>query len=144
MLSWTLVGTILLFSAYKVIPSITPWWLVFYAMMIAYGNGAVLGLGSTLSPRIGVTVCGAAFGFFFGFILDTVLVYHFVSPGLMATLITILSCVVVFALISIPLYDYMVILSSCSFGSYMAWRGLSMLVGGFPAEYLIALAMKSG
>lgn len=50
---------------------------------------------------------------------------------------------VVFALLSIPLYDYMVIIASSVFGSYLAWRGLSMLLGGFPSEFAIGVALKS-
>lgn len=78
-MTMALVGTILLYAIYAWIPAISPWWLVFYVAFMSYGNGAVLGFGSTLSPRIGVTICGAAFGLFTGFVIDMVIVNRFVE-----------------------------------------------------------------
>jgi Domain of unknown function (DUF4203) len=121
-LNTALVGTILLFIIYYMLPSYTPSWSVWLVLYFTYCNGAVLGFGATMSPRIGVTVCGSIFGFFVGLIIDLTVIRRFVDSASYANTLTILFFVVLFALISIPLYDYAVIVSSCTFGSYIAWR----------------------
>lgn len=75
----SLVGTILLFVTSSWLPNVLPWWLIFFIMYFAYGNGAILAVGSMLSPRIGVTVCGAAFGFCAGVVLDLLIINRFVE-----------------------------------------------------------------
>lgn len=71
----SIVGTSILFVTYDVIlPNMTPWWLVLFVIYFAYGNGAVLAFGSTMSPRLGVTICGVAFGFYTGLIIDLLIV----------------------------------------------------------------------
>jgi Domain of unknown function (DUF4203) len=121
MMTIILVGTILMFAIYSFLPPYTPHWSVFLVMFFAYGNGAALGIGATMSPRIGVTVCGAAFGYFFGLIIDFVLIQRFAVANY-ATYLTIFGFTIFFALLSIPLYEYAVILSSSFIGSFMFWR----------------------
>jgi len=71
----SIVGTFILFVTYNlVLPVMTPWWLVLFVFYFAYGNGAVLALGSSMSPRLGVTICGIAFGFYIGLIIDLLIV----------------------------------------------------------------------
>lgn len=91
-------------------------------MYMVYGNGAVLGFGATLSPRIGVTVCGAAFGYLIGMLINLTVIMRFVDQTSIASRFTVFLFVIIFAVLSVPLYDYAVIISSCTFGSYMAWR----------------------
>jgi len=78
-LTVSLVGTIMLYLVFDILPLYTPSWSVFLVIYFAYGNGAALGLGAIMSPRIGVTVCGAAFGFFIGFIVDLTVIRRFVD-----------------------------------------------------------------
>lgn len=127
LITTSLVGTIWLYAIYALLPPYTPSWSVFLIMYFSYGNGAALGLGATMSPKIGVMVCGGAFGFFVGLMVDLTLINRFVDSDSMASTWTILGFVGVFSILSIPMYDYSVILSSCVFGSYMTWR-VSLLI----------------
>lgn len=135
-----LIGTILLFLVYKWLPQYTPEWLVYIILYFAFGNGLVLGFGATLSPKVGVTACGAAFGFFLGVIVDLTIVTRFATYDSIASQITVICFVFTFTLLSVLLYDYAVILSASTFGSYMLWRGLSLMIGGFPSETMIMVA----
>lgn len=55
------------------------------------------------------------------------------------------ACCGVFALLFMALgivfFDYTVIVSSCIVGSYLAVRGLSLMTGGFPNEFMIYEAL---
>ena len=117
-----LIGTIWLYTIYYLLPSYSPNWSVWLIMYFAYGNGFVLGLGSTMNPRLGVTVCGAAFGLFVGLIIDLTIIKRFVDTDSLATTWVIVGLMIVFGLLSIPMYDYAVIISSSIFGAYMLWR----------------------
>lgn len=129
-LNMALVGTILLFVIYSMLPAYTPTWSVWLVLYLTYCNGAALGFGATMSPRIGVTVCGSIFGFFVGLIIDLTVIRRFVDETSYTNTLTILFFVILFALISIPLYDYAVIISSSTFGSYIAWR-VSLIIYTF-------------
>jgi hypothetical protein len=135
-----LIGTILLFLVYKWLPQYTPEWLVYIILYFAFSNGLVLGFGATLSPKVGVTACGAAFGFFFGVIVDLTIVTRFVTYNSITSQITVICFVFIFTLLSVLLYDYAVILYASIFGSYMLWRGFSLMIGGFPSETMIMVA----
>ncbi len=135
-----LTGTILLLLVYKFLPAFTPSWLVYIIIYFAYGNGLMLGFGATMSPKVGVTACGAAFGFFIGLIIDLTIISRFTTYDSIASQITICFFVLVFCVLSVLLYDYAVILSASTFGSYLFWRGLSMMIGGFPSETMIMVA----
>lgn len=125
-MTFVLVGTIILIVFYARLPPYTPSWSVFLISYFAFGNGAVLALGSTLSPRIGVTICGASFGFFVGLIFDLIFIVRYTEEAAWANFLTILFFVLLFTILTIPLYDYAVLLSSSTYGSYFFWRVSSL------------------
>ena len=55
-LTTSVVGTALLVFTYWLLPDVTPSWTVFFIFYMVYGNGAILGIGSTYAPKIGVIV----------------------------------------------------------------------------------------
>ena len=94
---------------YAKLPPNTPSWSIFLISYFAIGNGAVLALGTTLSPRIGVTVCGASFGFFVGLIFDLIFIVRYTEEAAWANFLTILLFVLLFTILTVPLYDYAVL-----------------------------------
>ena len=120
-LTTSVVGTALLVFTYWLLPDVTPSWTVFFIFYMVYGNGAVLGIGSTYAPQIGVIVQGCVFGYFCGFLINLTLVDRYTDTSLVNTIVTC-STVLLCTVLAYPLYDYAVIVSSCFVGSYMAWR----------------------
>jgi hypothetical protein len=51
--------------------------------------------------------------------------------------ICILASAGVFGFIGLVFFDYTVIYGSCIIGSYLVVRGLSLILGGYPNEFLI-------
>ena len=49
--------------------------------------------------------------------------------------------VVLFIGLAIVFFDYTVIFASCIVGSYLAVRGVSEIIGGFPNEFLVYEAL---
>lgn len=122
MITTALIGTIWLYTIFYLLPTtITPSWSVWLIMYFAYGNGAVLGFGAVLNPKLGVTVCGAAFGFLVGLVVDLVIIRRFFEDSKASTWV-IIGFMLLFAVLSVPMHDYAVIISSSIFGSYLAWR----------------------
>ena len=142
-MTFFLIGTILMFIVYEILPNITPNWTVWLVIYFSFGNAAILGFYATLSPKIGVTLCGGTFGVLFGKIITLTLTRRFVEKHVWADTAIICTFFIIFAILSIPIYDFAVIITSSTFGSYLAWRGLALLLGGYPSERMIGLAIET-
>ena len=54
-----------------------PWWVIIFAFYFSGGVACVFAVGAFINPKVGVMVCGTAFGVFAGFILELLVVRLF-------------------------------------------------------------------
>ena len=143
-----------------VLPTSTPQWLVWLSVVLCLAIGAGLGYAAYNWPKIGIFCIGSVVGAFVGTLLYAMFFSGYaqhvntaapgnlshlggVSPAeVQATeLKQLWWCIIasagIFAFISLVFFDYTVIYGSCLCGSYLFVRGLSMVFGGFPNEFLI-------
>ena len=92
-------------------------------MYFTYGLGIGLGIGSTIVPRIGVVICGASVGFFVGLTINIIIVNKIAGTNEnFVSSLQLFFTSILFAVLSVPLYDFTVIITTSIFGSYMGFR----------------------
>ena len=115
------VGLISLMYLY-LIPTLFPAWSVWIAFYFSFGMGAGLGVGATKWPHIGILLLGATVGAGLGEMIDLLIIQQFVDQYSLANKITIGVMVLVTMILSLFLFDHVVIISSCTIGSYLFVR----------------------
>ena len=82
-------------------------------------------------------------GFSLGSLLGFGIYYAFMENSVSTTtakVITVVGVAVFTAIMYIIMFDYMVIITSAIFGSYILIRGLSMFTGGYINEFTVLMA----
>jgi len=143
-----------------ILPSTTPQWMVWLSVLLSLAIGGGLGYAAYNWPKIGIFSIGAVVGAFVGTLLYTLFFSGYAesvkpaTPGNLSHIgdVTpaelqyqelkqlwwcIFACAAIFAFLSLVFFDYTVIYGSCLCGAYLFVRGLSMIFGGFPNEFLI-------
>jgi len=133
-----------LFALYMfVLPSFIPTWTVLIVFSVTLGMGAGLGFGALKWPKIGIVVMGLSIGALLGFMLY----YTFLASSVNSTVakvVTIASAAILTGIMTIVLFDHMVIVTSAVFGAYTLVRGISMYTGGYVNEFEVILANSNG
>ena len=112
----------LLFSIYLfLMPSYTPAFTVPIVFIVCLGMGLGMGYGAAKWPKIGVVIMGFALGSMLGLIIYHTFLESTVSTVLAAS-ITIFGVALLAAILYLTLFDYMVIVTSAIFGSYLFIR----------------------
>lgn len=122
-----------------VLPNFSPIWTVPIVGIVCLGMGLGLGYGAAKWPKIGVMIMGFSLGSLLGFGIY----YAFMESSVSTTtakVITVVGVAVFTAIMYIIMFDYMVIITSAIFGSYILIRGLSMFTGGYINEFTVLMA----
>ena len=122
-LTMIIVGVGLITLMYKyLIPALFPAWSIWIAFYFSFGMGAGLGVGATKWPHIGILLLGATMGAGIGEMIDLLIIQQFVDQYSLANKITIGIMVIVSMVLSLFLFDHVVIISSCTIGAYLFVR----------------------
>ena len=92
--------------------------------------------------KLGVGVLAAIGGFFLGLIIYAAFLYKFDNDSQVLYWIFNIVMALVCGLLTIWLYDHMIIISTAIVGSYLFVRGISMYAGGFPGEVTLINDLK--
>ena len=99
-----------------------------------------IGLFVKKFKRTTIALLGAAGGVSIGFLVITATTLH----NSVAYYLILIGAGLFGALISVYLQEWVIIISSAFFGSYIAVRGVSFYFGGFPSETSLVHFMKDG
>jgi len=114
-------------------------WVVLISALIAgIGGGYLL----YKCQKCGAAAIGAWGGFIFGMLLNTAFLVFAESEWLFW--VTCLSCAGAGFVLGFCCLDTVVISATSLGGSYMFIRGFSFYIGGYPNEFVLARALKTG
>jgi len=128
----------MLYFYITLLPSYTPVWTVWFALILALTFSSGLGLICMTYARVGVLVVGATLGGLLGGIFFKILVYVISgSNPYLGLYLTILFFAIIMAVVCFVFFDFAVIIASTIFGSYFLVRGVSIFIGHFPSELVV-------
>lgn len=104
--------------------------------------GALAGYLMTRVKTVGAAILAGWGGFMLGMLLNEMVLYKFQSEAVFW--IVCISCAVIAGLLTICLFDWVLIVMTAFAGSYCFWRGISMYAGGFPNEFTLAKEIQEG
>ena len=134
------VGLMELFMLYIfVLPHFVPVWTVPIAGTVCMCMGLGMGYGAAKWPKIGVMIMGFCLGSLLGFWIYWMFL-EFTMSSTIAKTVTVGGVALFTGLMYIIMFDYMVIITSATFGAYILIRGLSMFIGGYVNEFTVVLA----
>jgi len=145
-----------------ILPSSTPQYIVWITMGFSLGVGAGLAYGVYNWPKAGIICIGLVVGSFIGSLIYIVFLSNYTgnmklvldmntgasspttrpfseiqSEELRQLWICIMSCALVFSGLAAYFYEQAMIQGTCIVGSYLFIRGVSLIIGGFPNEFLL-------
>lgn len=116
------VSLSLLFSIYLLfMPSFTPTWTVPIIFLICLGMGLGMGYGAAKWKEIGIVIMGFSLGSLLGFLVYKAFLEGTVDSQ-MSKIITIFGVAILSSILYFTLQDYMIIITSAIFGSYIFIR----------------------
>ena len=134
------VGLIELFMLFIfVMPHFAPIWTVPIAGTVCLCMGLGMGYGAAKWPKIGVMIMGFSLGSLLGFWIYWMFL-EFTMSSTIAKTVTVGGVALFTGLMYIIMFDYMVIITSATFGAYILMRGISMYIGGYINEFTVILA----
>jgi len=92
--------------------------------------------------KLGAAVLGGWGGFLLGILLNTTVL--FLANSEVLFWITTVLCAIVGAVCAFFFFETVVISATAFSGSYLFVRGFSLYIGGYPNEFTLAEALKSG
>lgn len=125
------------------LPNFVPSWTVPVVGFVCLGMGLGMGYGAAKWPKIGVMIMGFSIGSLIGFLVYYAFISSSVNTATSKT-ITILVVGLFTGIMYLVFFDYMVIITSAIFGSYILIRGLTMYTGGYVNEFTVFMATNNG
>lgn len=124
--------TLLLFTLF--FNMYTPNWLGWLVLVLSGLVGCCLGVILAKLARLGVAVVAAFGGFSLGLIIYAAFLYKADNDKQVLYWCFNIGMALVFGLLSLWLFDHMIIVSTSIVGSYLFIRGISLYAGHFPGE----------
>lgn len=90
--------------------------------------------------KLAIALLGAAGGVAIGFLITTATLLH----NAWGYYLVLVGCGLVGALLTVWLAEWIIMIATAFFGSYLAIRGVSFYAGGFPSETSIVHMIKNG
>lgn len=106
-------------------------WLTFSVCLLV---GSCIGLILAKLSKLGVAVMAGWGGFCLAFILYNAFVYKIDNDNNLVFWALCIILAVGFAILSLFIFDHIIIISTSLIGAYSVMRGISMYAGGFPDE----------
>lgn len=114
-------------------------WLVLAGAVII---GAFVGLLLAKLTKLGVAVLGAWGGACLGLVLWSAFLYKINSQVVFYIFLVLFA--IIFASLSLCLFDHALIISTSFVGAYAFVRGISMYAGGYPNEFTLVEMIQKG
>lgn len=131
----------MLFTYLKVQYSSFEFWLIIGISVLI---GIIVGYLISFYKKVPVMILGGFLGFLLGTVLYQVFLKYIKSNPLVVYWVTLVSCVILLAIIGYFFYDHVMILGSGFIGAYAIIRGLSFMIGKYPDERQIMDLMDQG
>lgn len=116
--------------------------MIWLCLLSAASIGTIIGYFLTKIIRVGVFVIGCWTGVILAIVLDSMIFYRFHLTYFLY--IMIVCFVAIFGWLAYKYYEYVLIFSSSTLGSYFFIRGLSLIIGGYPNETDVLEQVKHG
>lgn len=120
----------------------TATWLSWLVVSLAIVVGIVCGYLATKVEKIGGALLAGWGGFCLGVVINETVLYLAHSTALFWCVN--IGLAVLFAIIGFLLFNQSVIIATSFIGAYMTMRGIGIMAGGFPNEYVLINQIQSG
>lgn len=116
-------------------------WLIIACSILA---GIIVGVIIAKYKKIPAVILGGFLGYIAGVVLYQFFLKYISSNPAVVYWITVISCVIVLAIVAWFFYDHILILGTSFIGAYAIIRGISFMAGGFPDERQMIDLIKQG
>jgi hypothetical protein len=120
----------------------TATWLSWLVVSLALVVGIVCGYLATKVEKIGGALLAGWGGFCLGVVLNETVLYLVESSALFWCVNCGLA--LIFGILGYVLFNQSVIVATSFIGAYMTMRGIGIMAGGFPNEYVLINQIQSG
>lgn len=120
----------------------TATWLSWLVVSLAIVVGIICGYLATKVEKIGGALLAGWGGFCLGVVINETVLYLAHSTALFWCVN--IGLAVLFAIIGFLLFNQSVIIATSFIGAYMTMRGIGIMAGGFPNEYVLINQIQSG
>ena len=135
------IGTLILVLIYEILlPINSPKWAFWVTLIFAYAIGVAAGFYIVRYQRYCFILIGAYLGTMLSLFLFNLFLYKFLPENYLMSfmIISTIGC----AIVNFFYKEVVTILSTSITGAYMAVRGLSFILGGYPSEVFIYDILK--
>ena len=139
---FTTVAVVLFLFYVLFLPTGTKDWVGWTVLAVAVVLGLVLGFFLAKLSRVGLFLLGAWGGAIIGLVLSETVLYKADSIAALWVPVVVLGLLV--GVLSFKWYNHIVIIATCTLGSYMFIRGLAILAGGYPNEFTVYSEIRDG
>jgi len=116
-------------------------WVGWLLLTISVILGGIVGFFASKLIRVGVFFIGVWSGAGIGLLLNNMIFYKINNVAVLWVLMAVFG--ITLGILSFFWYNYIVIICTSIFGSYLFVRGLSLMAGGYPNEFTIYERMNS-
>jgi hypothetical protein len=135
-------GLILIIFYSTFLSDSTSSWLPWLIVSLSIVVGLICGYFLMKVEKIGGALLAGWGGFILGVVLNET-VFYLASSAVLFWCINV-GFAVVFALLGFFFFNYAVMLATSFIGAYMTMRGIGIMAGGFPNEYVLINEIQSG
>lgn len=135
-------GLILIIFYSTFLSAATESWVSWLVVSLTIIVGCIAGYLAQKVEKIGGALLAGWGGFVLGVVLNET-VFYLAKSSVLFWCINI-GFAVIFALLGFFFFNQAVILATSFIGSYMTMRGIGMMAGGFPNEYVLINEIQSG
>jgi hypothetical protein len=136
------VAVILLVFYTTFLKDTTEDWVGWTVLICSILIGLVAGFFMLKIKKFGAALLAGWGGFMVGVLINEMALYKVGSPALFWCVC--IACAIITAVLTIFIYDHVIICTTAFAGAYSFWRGISMYAGGFPNEFTLAEEIKEG
>lgn len=122
--------------------STTDDWVGWLVLAIALITGLVAGFFMLKLEKLGAGILAGWGGFMLGMLINEMALYKVGSELLFWTVC--IGCAILAGVLTICLFDDVLIIMTSFAGGYSFWRGVSMYAGGFPNEFTLVQEIQAG
>lgn len=120
-----------------IIPNGTKEFVVYIILGCSLILGIIIGIATVYYRKIFFGILGGCLGYIIGLILYTIALKYIQINPTVVYWVTIVGCIILFAILAMLLVKLIVIIGTSAIGSYGVIRGISLYAGHFPSETMI-------
>ena len=108
-------------------------WVGWTVLICAGLIGLIVGVLMVKIQRVGAAILAGWGGFMLGLLLNETVLYKAQSQVLFWSVG--IACAILCAVLTLFIYNHVLITSTSFMGAYFFWRGISLYAGGYPNEF---------